>query len=79
MEKTPNQNEQQPIDSENQDAAANKPMSGDRPDQGTLPTNDHYDPQGKPMPTSACFRLLTTLAQNTKIRYWLNHPKRLRV
>ncbi|WP_375444862.1 FdhF/YdeP family oxidoreductase [uncultured Fibrella sp.] len=26
----------------------NKPMSGDRPGQGTEMTNDHYDPQGKP-------------------------------
>ncbi|MDB5240216.1 MAG: hypothetical protein JWP57_841, partial [Spirosoma sp.] len=48
MEKTPNQNEQQPVDPQKQAAAANRPMSGDRPDQGQLPTNDHYDPQGKP-------------------------------
>jgi molybdopterin-dependent oxidoreductase alpha subunit len=46
MEKTPNFDEQKPVVPTDQ--AATGPQSGDRPDQGALPTNDHYDPQGKP-------------------------------
>ncbi|GAB3640178.1 FdhF/YdeP family oxidoreductase [Spirosoma arcticum] len=48
MEKTPNQNNQQPVDPAGQLAATNRPQSGDRPSEGTLPAADHYDPQGKP-------------------------------
>ncbi len=47
MEKTPNQNNHQPVNPGEQLASANQPQSGDRPDQGTLPAADHYDPQGK--------------------------------
>ena len=47
MEKTPNQNKQQPVDPAEQ-AAHHTPKSGERPSQGTIPAPDHYDPQGKP-------------------------------
>ena len=46
MEKTPN-SEKKPADVPEQ-AAENKPQSGDRPGQGDALTNDHYDPRGKP-------------------------------
>ncbi|GAB3546777.1 FdhF/YdeP family oxidoreductase [Spirosoma fluminis] len=46
MEKSPN-NEHKPSDPAKQ-SATNQPQSGDRPDQGTESTNDHYDPLGKP-------------------------------
>ena len=48
MEKTPNQDKQQPVDPAEQSAHLNTPKSGERPSQGTLPAPDHYDPQGKP-------------------------------
>ncbi|QJW90681.1 FdhF/YdeP family oxidoreductase [Spirosoma taeanense] len=48
MEKTPNQDRQQPVNPAEQSASNEQPQSGDRPAQGTLPTNDHYDPAGKP-------------------------------
>lgn len=46
MEKSPN-NERKPSNPAEQHAE-NKPMSGERPSQGTEQTNDHYDPAGKP-------------------------------
>ncbi len=46
MEKSPN-NEQRPSNPAEQDVN-NVPQSGDRPNQGTELTNDHYDPSGKP-------------------------------
>ncbi|GAB3501495.1 FdhF/YdeP family oxidoreductase [Spirosoma knui] len=46
MEKSPN-NEHKPSDPAKQ-SATNQPQSGDRPNQGTEITNDHYDPLGKP-------------------------------
>jgi molybdopterin-dependent oxidoreductase alpha subunit len=46
MEKSPN-NERKPSDPAEQ-AVNNAPKSGERPNQGTEMTNDHYDPQGKP-------------------------------
>ncbi|AUD01951.1 FdhF/YdeP family oxidoreductase [Spirosoma pollinicola] len=46
MEKSPN-NEQKPSNPAEQEVS-NSPKSGERPNQGTEMTNDHYDPQGKP-------------------------------
>ncbi|MFD2934250.1 FdhF/YdeP family oxidoreductase [Spirosoma flavum] len=46
MEKSPN-NESKPSKPAEQDVN-NKPRSGERPNQGTEMTNDHYDSQGKP-------------------------------
>ncbi|HEX9955755.1 MAG TPA: molybdopterin-dependent oxidoreductase, partial [Fibrella sp.] len=46
MDKSP-QSEQKPSNPAEQHAE-NKPVSGERPGQGTEMTNDHYDPQGKP-------------------------------
>ena len=45
MDKSPN-NQKKPADSSQQEIG-NKPLSGERPDQGEAMTNDHYDPQGK--------------------------------
>ena len=47
MEKSPNNDPQKPVNPEEQHIS-NKPMSGERPNQGSIPTNDHYDPSGKP-------------------------------
>ncbi|GAB3906860.1 FdhF/YdeP family oxidoreductase [Larkinella knui] len=46
MEKSPN-NEPKPSNPAEQ-ATHTTPKSGERPDQGTEMTNDHYDPEGKP-------------------------------
>lgn len=46
MDKSPN-SQKKPADIPEQELS-NKPLSGERPDQGEAMTNDHYDPQGKP-------------------------------
>ncbi|WP_426060555.1 FdhF/YdeP family oxidoreductase [Hymenobacter sp. B1770] len=49
MEKSPAEDPSKAGHTEQQGAEANAPKSGERPDQGAAPTNDHYrpDPQGE--------------------------------
>jgi molybdopterin-dependent oxidoreductase alpha subunit len=44
MEKSPTEDPSNAGKTEQQGAEANAPKSGERPDQGTAPTNDHYRP-----------------------------------
>ncbi|AYA36146.1 hypothetical protein D3Y59_03150 [Hymenobacter oligotrophus] len=48
MEKSPAQEPDKAGKTPEQTASNNVPVSGQRPDQGTAPTNDHYDNGGKP-------------------------------
>jgi hypothetical protein len=77
MDKSPN-SRKKPAEI-SQQKLGNEPQNGERPGQGDVMTNDHYDPQGKPDADKRVLTAPDTLEAKHKFPILAQPPKRLRV